>query len=111
MLGLVNEKGRDDHHSFDYLLVVGRNTEKVESVVKKPNDKTASQGERDAADSAGETGAADHHGCNRIQLVRDTCLRKGSGRARWLGQRPPHERPLPFRRQAAGTSWVRVQPP
>src|SRR5881394_3268032 len=64
----VNENGRDDHQSFDYLLVVGRDTEKVESVVKQTNDENAYHGERDAADTASETGAADHHGCNRIQL-------------------------------------------
>jgi len=28
----VNENSRDDDQSFDYLLVVGRDTEKVESV-------------------------------------------------------------------------------
>ncbi|MNC38693.1 hypothetical protein D3C75_873120 [compost metagenome] len=70
----VDEHREHDDQTLGNLLVIRGHPEQVQTVVDHADQQGAEQGADDAAGTAGEAGAADHHGGDGVQFIRATGL-------------------------------------
>jgi hypothetical protein len=64
----VEPDGQTDDQALDDQLVERGDAQLTHAVVEYADDQRANDGPADRARAAGQAGAADHHGCDRIKL-------------------------------------------
>ena len=72
---LVDKDSCHYHQSFDYLLVVGGYSKKIQAIVEQTDNQHSYNRQQDAAHAPSQTGPTDYNCCDGIQFISDTSLR------------------------------------